>query len=350
MPRALVLGCSGTRIDAAERRFLADVNPLGFILFARNIESPGQVRALVAELRDSVGRDDAPVLIDQEGGRVQRLKPPHWRRHPAAARFGELAGRDARSGRTAAWLHGRRMAAEMADLGITVACAPVLDLRWPGAHDIIGDRAFGGEPDLVADLGRALRDGLMAGGVLPVVKHLPGHGRAWADSHVSLPTVDAPRDHLAATDFVPFAKHADAPWGMTAHVRYAAIDKRAAATTSQAVVRDVIRSDIGFGGVLISDDLDMKALRGRLRDRARAAIGAGCDLALQCSGKRRAMRAAAEGAPMLGDAGADRVARAEAQRREAWDGGADMAELDARLTALLDNSGYMVPHTSTSLG
>jgi len=335
MPRALVLGCSGTRLGADERRFLADAEPLGFILFGRNVDSPDQVRALVADLRDSVGRADAPVLIDQEGGRVQRLKPPHWRRHPAAARLGELGARDADSGRAAAWLHGRRMAAEMADLGITVACAPVLDLRWPGAHDIIGDRAFGGDPDRVAELGRALRDGLMAGGVLPVVKHLPGHGRARADSHVALPTVDAPRDDLAATDFVPFARHADAPWGMTAHVRYTAIDERAAATTSDAVVRDVIRGAIGFDGVLISDDLDMKALRGRLRDRARAALAAGCDLALQCSGKPRAMRAAAEGAPMLGAAGADRVARAEAQRRRAWDGGADMADLDARFTELI---------------
>jgi beta-N-acetylhexosaminidase len=335
MPRALVLGCSGPRLGADERRVLADADPLGFILFARNVDSPAQVRALVADLRDCVGRADAPVLIDQEGGRVQRLKPPHWRRHPAAARLGELAARDIESGRTAAWLHGRRMAAEMADLGISVACAPVLDLRWAGAHDIIGDRAFGRDPELVADLGGALRDGLIAGGVLPVVKHLPGHGRARADSHVALPTVDAPRDDLAATDFVPFARHADAPWGMTAHVRYAAIDDRAPATTSEPVVREVIRGAIGFDGVLISDDLDMKALRGRLRDRAESAIAAGCDVALQCSGKRRAMRAAAEGAPMLGDAGADRVVRAEAQRRGAWDGGADMAELDARLIELI---------------
>ncbi len=307
-PRPVIFGCAGERLGTAERRFFAEADPLGFILFRRNCREPGQVRDLVASLRDCVGRADAPVLIDQEGGRVARLGPPHWRRHPAAA---ELA----REGEAAVFGTARQIAADLAGLGITVDCAPVLDLRIAGADQVIGDRSFGADPAAVARFGRAWCDGLLAGGVLPVLKHIPGHGRARADSHVACPAVDAAADELAASDFAPFRALAEMPWAMTAHVVYTAFDPDAPATLSSSVIGGAIRGTIGFDGVLISDDLSMGALSGPLGARAAAALAAGCDLALHCSGRLAEMEEIAAATGPLAAATAARLARGEAMRR-----------------------------------
>lgn len=332
-PRAAVLGCAGPALTEAERRLFAAADPLGFILFARNCESPAQLSPLVAALRDAVGRADAPVLIDQEGGRVARLGPPHWRKPPAAAGFGALAARGLGPARRAVWLNARLIAAELFPLGITVDCAPVLDLALPETHAVIGDRAFGSDPALVAALGRAFGEGLLAGGVLPVIKHIPGHGRARADSHLELPEVSAPRATLRATDWRPFEALADQPWAMTAHLRYSAIDARAPATTSAKLIAEVIRGEIGFDGVLVSDDLGMQALAGDLADRAEAALAAGCDLVLHCSGVLAEMETLMAAVPPLTDAAAARVEHGEVRRGqpEPFDGDEAMAELDALL-------------------
>jgi len=335
VPRAVVLGCSGPRLDEAERRLFAEADPLGFILFARNCESPEQVKALVDSLRAAVGRADAPVLIDQEGGRVARLKPPHWRAAPAPAAFGRLAAVDEESAARAAWLNARLLAFDLAALGITVDCTPVLDLRLPEGHAVIGDRAFADDPTLVARLGGRVRAGLEAGGVLPVVKHIPGHGRARVDSHLELPVVDTPRDVLEATDFQPFAALHDAPWAMTAHVVYSALDPDRPATTSPRVIAEVIRGQIGFDGVLVSDDLSMQALRGDLGARTRAALAAGCDLALHCNGDLAEMTAVAEAAAPVFEAAARRLWAAEQRRREAWTAGFDPEAARRELEGLL---------------
>ncbi len=331
-PLAAIFGCAGTRLGDGERRFFADQRPLGFILFARNCDSPDQVGALVETLRASVGRDDAPVLIDQEGGRVARLRPPHWRAAPAAARFGELARVDRGAAREAARVNARLTAAELHDLGVSVDCAPVLDVPEPGAHGVIGDRAFGGVARLVADLVAEVCDGLLAGGVLPVIKHLPGHGRARADSHLEPPLVDAPLEALRKVDFAPFRALAGAPIGISAHVVYTAIDD-APATVSKRVIERVIRGEIGFGGMLITDDLSMEALSGGLGERARAALAAGCDAVVHCSGDLDEMREVAAAAGPLSDAAEERLAAAEARRRPPAP--VDRAALGTRLDALL---------------
>ncbi|MFI4987725.1 MAG: beta-N-acetylhexosaminidase [Alphaproteobacteria bacterium] len=334
-PRAAILGCAGRHLGEAEGRFFRASNPLGFILFARNCETPAQVRALVASLRATIGRADAPVLIDQEGGRVARLTPPHWRKAPAAGRFGALAERSLERARRAAWLNARLMAAELAALGITVDCAPVLDLAAPGGHGIIGDRAFGSDPGRVAALGRSVCDGLAAGGVQPVIKHIPGHGRARADSHVELPEVDTPWAELRATDFAPFKALADQPWAMTAHVRFSAIDAVLPATTSRRLIDEVIRGDLGFAGALLSDDLGMRALAGGFGERAAASLAAGCDVVLHCSGVLAEMAAVMAAVPALGGAAAARVGRALSLRGTAgaFDAVSAAAELDALLAA-----------------
>ena len=313
-PRAVIFGLAGPSLDAAEGRLFAAADPLGFILFARNCIEPAQVRDLVEDLRDCVGRSDALVLIDQEGGRVQRLKPPHWRAAPAAGRFGSLGERDEAAAVEAAWLNGRLLAADLQPLGIDVDCAPVLDVRRPGGHGIIGDRAFAALPERVAQLGRATCAGLLAGGVLPVIKHIPGHGRAALDSHEALPVVDAPAEELQALDFVPFAALADMPLAITAHVVYAAFDRTAPATTSAGVIREVIRGTIGFDGLLISDDLCMRALTGSPGERAQAALAAGCDVVLHCNGDLAEMHAIAEACSPLSAEGWRRLARAQAMR------------------------------------
>ncbi|MEN6543126.1 beta-N-acetylhexosaminidase [Parvibaculum sp.] len=295
---AAIYGCEGLSLTEAEKRFFAEVRPWGFIIFARNIETPEQVKRLIGELRAAAGHD-APVLIDQEGGRVARLRPPHWRAYPAGRRFGELYTRSKELGIEAARLGARLIAAELHALGINVDCLPVLDVPVPGAHDVIGDRAYGLTPEPVIALGRAAAEGLLAGGVLPVIKHIPGHGRAGVDSHLSLPVVDADRAALAATDFAPFKALADMPLAMTAHVVYTALDAGRPATTSAKVISEVIRRDIGFDGFLMSDDLSMQALAGTLAERARASLAAGCDIVLHCNGKMDEMLAIASEAPTL---------------------------------------------------
>lgn len=294
-----IYGCSGTALSADERAFFRDARPWGFILFARNIETPEQVRALVGGLRETVGDARAPVLIDQEGGRVSRLKPPHWHERPAASRFGALHGRNPEAAREATYLNARLIAHDLADLGINVDCLPVLDVPVAGAHDVIGDRAFAHDPLTVIDLGRAQIEGLMEGGVLPVMKHIPGHGRAGADSHLALPRVDADVEELSASDFVTFRSLDLCPMAMTAHVVYDSIDPQRPATTSPKVIRDVIRGEIGFDGLLMSDDLSMQALDGPLEVRTRAALFAGCDVVLHCNGGMEEMKLVASEAKIL---------------------------------------------------
>jgi beta-N-acetylhexosaminidase len=332
-PRAVILGCAGHRLSAAERQFFARFDPLGFILFARNIDAPDQVRALVAELRQTVGRADAPVLIDQEGGRVQRLRPPHWREAPPSARFGALALVDPAAAAEAVALNAQLIGGELALLEIDMVCAPVLDLRFAGAHDVIGDRAYSSDPDTVAMLGRAACEGFAAAGVMPIVKHVPGHGRAMVDSHRSLPTVEASTAELEASDFRPFKALADMPWAMTAHVVYRAIDPDRPATISPIVVARIVRGAIGFDGVLIGDDLSMEALSGSLVARAAATLAAGCDLALHCNGEMAEMTTLADAVPEITGATSARLTRAP--RRSPAD--LDAGFLSARLATLLED-------------
>ncbi|MGD0145044.1 MAG: beta-N-acetylhexosaminidase [Rhizomicrobium sp.] len=294
-----IYGCAGTALSAEERDFFADAQPWGFILFGRNIVDREQVRDLVNALRATVGDASAPVLIDQEGGRVARLKPPHWKERPPASVFGALHVAAAETAHEAAYLNARLMAHELADLGINFDCLPVLDLPVDGADAVIGDRAFCRDVTTIIDLGRAVIEGMIDGGVLPVMKHIPGHGRATADSHFALPRVSTPADELRATDFVPFRSLNHCPVAMTAHVVYEAIDAENPATTSARVIRGIVRGELEFGGLLLSDDLSMKALEGPLSARARAAQFAGCDVVLHCNGSMEEMcEIAAEAKPL----------------------------------------------------
>ncbi|WP_207458686.1 beta-N-acetylhexosaminidase [Azospirillum sp. SYSU D00513] len=332
--RAAVLGCAGLVLTAEERRFFRDADPLGFILFRRNCDTPDQVRELVAAMRESVGRADAPVLIDQEGGRVARLRPPHWPSFPPARRFGELAERDRAAGLEAAWINGRLLAHSLRDVGVDVDCAPVCDVPVEGAHDIIGDRAFSRDPNLVADLARATAQGLMAGGVLPVIKHIPGHGRAFADSHAELPVLDAPLRDLERSDFAPFRALADLPLAMVAHVVMTAVDPAAPASTSATVIRDIVRGPaIGYDGLLFSDDLSMGALAGGMEERARAVMEAGLDIVLHCNGVMEEMEAAMRAVPPMSDAAVRRWAHARALCGAPQP--ADIPALEARMAELL---------------
>jgi beta-N-acetylhexosaminidase len=327
--KAFITGSEGPRFSRDEKAFLRDERPLGYILFKRNCRERAEIEDLVAEYRDLVGWPDALVLIDQEGGRVQRLGPPEWEKFPPGRVFGELGEREPHEGERAAWLSSRLIAADLAKLGINVDCLPVLDIAAEGGHSVIGDRAYSADPDLVARIGRAAAEGLLAGRVLPVIKHIPGHGRAGADSHVELPVVETGRDTLEASDFVPFARLADMPLAMTAHVVYRAYDGAHPATTSAIMVGEVIRGRIGFGGVLMSDDLSMGALSGDLDARTAAAFDAGCDLGLHCNGTFLEMRAVAGRSPGLkGDALA-RVEAAMARLKPAqpFDAEAGWAEL-----------------------
>jgi beta-N-acetylhexosaminidase len=335
-PLATIFGCAGPRLGAAERRFFARANPTGFILFARNVEAPEQVRTLVEDLRQAVGRETAPVLVDQEGGRVQRLKPPHWRASPAPGRFGELAARDLAAAVEAVRLNARIIGGELAVLGIDTVCAPSLDLRLPGAHEVIGDRGFAADPSIVATLGRAACEGFFSAGVTPVIKHLPGHGRAEVDSHLQLPKVSAPLDELDASDFRPFRELADMPLGMTGHLLIEAVDGKHPATLSSRVIAEVIRGRIGFQGVLITDDLSMQALAGPVQARAAAAIAAGCDIVLHCNGKLSEMEAVAEAVP----ASSDNVAKRVASARPAVLAAGDTAALIRRLEQILAGSAH----------
>ncbi len=291
----VIYGCAGVALGPEERVFFEAVQPFGFILFARNIGTADEVRALTAALRATVGDDQAPIFIDQEGGRVARLKAPLATHRAPMCRFGEMAehmGPEAAIACVRA--EHRLMAAELMALGINADCAPVCDLAFPDTHEVIGDRAFSATPEVVAALAQAAAEGLMAGGVAPVIKHIPGHGRALADTHEHAALIDTPLDTLIKTDFVPFRALRDAPYAMTAHVTLTAIDPDHPVTLSKRVIDEIIRQEIGFAGQLMSDDLSMKALGGRMQDRAEGALRAGCDLLLHCNGEMAEMAAIAE--------------------------------------------------------
>jgi beta-N-acetylhexosaminidase len=325
--RAFITGVSGFTLTADERDFMRAERPWGFILFKRNIETPAQVTALVAELRES---GDAPVLIDQEGGRVQRFGPPHWPVYPPGAVFDMLYDIERKLGLAAARLSARLIAADLIDLGVTVDCLPLADVPVAGADAVIGNRAYGTEPGKVAAIARAVTEGLEQGGVLPVLKHIPGHGRATADTHFRLPVVDTPRAELERTDFAAFQPLADLPMAMTAHVVFSALDPAQPATTSATIIEQVIRGSIGFQGLLMSDDVSMNALAGSIAERTRAIVSAGCDMVLHCNGKLDEMREVAREAPVLSGKALERAKRALATRKppQPFDRTAARAELD----------------------
>jgi beta-N-acetylhexosaminidase len=328
--RAFITGISGLTLTADERDFLRAAQPWGFILFKRNIETRAQVSALIAELRNSIDVPDAPVLIDQEGGRVQRLGPPHWPVYPPGAVFGALYDIDSKLGLTAARLSARLIAADLIDLGVTVDCLPLADVPVAGADAVIGNRAYGTEPGKVAAIARAVTEGLEQGGVLPILKHIPGHGRATADTHFRLPVVDTPESELQRTDFAAFQPLADLPMAMTAHVVFSALDPAQPATTSATIIEQVIRGSIGFQGLLMSDDVSMNALAGSIAERTRAIVSAGCDMVLHCNGKLDEMREVAREAPELSGKALARAKRALASRKapQPLDRPAARAELD----------------------
>jgi beta-N-acetylhexosaminidase len=326
--RAVIVGLSGPELLAEEAALFRRARPVGAILFARNVRDPAQLVALTAALREELG-EDAPILVDQEGGRVARLKPPHWPAFPPAAVFEN-------QNLAAAEANATLMAMECAAAGLDVVCAPVLDLRLPGMHSVVGDRGFSADPAEVARLAEGWVRGLQSGGVIPVVKHMPGHGRATVDSHLELPRVDVPRAMLSA-DFAPFAALArSGAWGMTAHLLYTALDAARPATLSPPIIADIIRGEIGFDGLLVSDDLDMKALSGSTGEKVAAALAAGCDIALQCSGVLAETKAALQAATPLTDLAQSRMEAARAARDAASRGvSPDPIALAARRDDLL---------------
>jgi beta-N-acetylhexosaminidase len=338
--RAFITGISATELSAAEREFIGSARPWGFILFKRNVDTPSQVSTLVRELRESLGNPEASVLIDQEGGRVQRLGPPHWPVYPPGATFGALYDIDPTLGLSAARLSARLIAADLIALGVTVDCLPLADVPVAGADAVIGNRAYGTEPGKVAAIARAVTEGLEQGGILPVLKHIPGHGRATADTHFRLPEVDTPRAELERTDFAPFQALADLPMAMTAHVVFSALDPAHPATTSATIIEQVIRGVIGFQGLLMSDDVSMNALAGSIAERTRSIFAAGCDMVLHCNGKLDEMREVAAETPELAGLALERARRALASRKapQAFDRVAARAELDA----LIDRAGTAV--------
>ena len=303
-----VSGCASLTLTPQETSFFADERPWGLILFARNCQSRNQVKELTSAFRQAVGRPDAPVLIDEEGGRVQRLKPPEWPSYPAGRIYGDIYDCDAEQGCRAAWLGGRLIAYDLAEVGATINCLPVLDVPVSGVSDVIGNRAYSDRTDIIVKLARAACDGLMAGGVLPVMKHIPGHGRSLVDSHFELPVVEADLAELQS-DFEPFRHFRNLPYAMTAHLVYKAIDADNPATTSKEVISKIIRSDIGFDGCLFSDDLSMQALKGSIEHRAENVLAAGCDIILHCNGQFEEMLAVASVASELTGASAVRAQR-----------------------------------------
>jgi beta-N-acetylhexosaminidase len=335
--RAFITGVSGTELGAEEREFIRAARPWGFILFKRNIETPSQVVQLVRDLREAADEPDAPILIDQEGGRVQRLGPPHWPVYPPGAVFGTLYDIDPALGLFAARLSARLIAADLFELGVTVDCLPLADVPVAGADAVIGNRAYGTEPAKVAAIARAVTEGLEQGGILPVLKHIPGHGRATADTHFRLPVVDTAKAELERTDFAAFRPLAELPMAMTAHVVFSALDSAHPATTSATIIEQVIRGVIGFQGLLMSDDVSMNALAGSIAERTRAIVTAGCDMVLHCNGKLDEMREVARQTPELSGKALDRARRALASRKapQAFDRLAARAELDA----LIDRAG-----------
>jgi beta-N-acetylhexosaminidase len=333
--RAFITGLAGTALSPDERAFLREAQPWGLIVFKRNIESRAQVSSLVDSFRNSVGRSDAPVLVDQEGGRVQRLGPPAWPSYPPGSAYGRLYDQDVAKGLAAARLGARLIAADLIDVGITVDCLPLADVPVGGADPVIGDRAYGETPGKVAAIAAAIAEGLSEGGVLSVLKHIPGHGRATADSHHKLPVVTTDRATLEATDFAAFRPLSRLAMAMTAHVVFTAIDPVSPATTSAMMVGEVIRGFIGFGGLLMSDDIAMGALSGSIGERTTAALAAGCDVVLHCNGKFEEMQEVARQSPMLQGEAARRADAALASRRSP--AGIDLAAAHAAFsTAMAD--------------
>jgi beta-N-acetylhexosaminidase len=335
--RAFITGVSGTELSAAEREFMRSARPWGFILFKRNVETPAQVSLLVRQLRESINDPEAPVLIDQEGGRVQRFGPPHWPIYPPGAVFGALYDIDRALGLSAARLSARLIAGDLIETGVTVDCLPLADVPVPGADAVIGNRAYGTEPQKVSAIARAVTEGLEQGGILPVLKHIPGHGRATADTHFRLPVVDTPRAELERVDFAAFQPLADLPMAMTAHVVFSALDPAHPATTSATIIEQVIRGVIGFQGLLMSDDVSMNALAGSIAERTRAIVAAGCDMVLHCNGKLDEMREVAAETPELSGKALQRATMALASRKppQPFDRLAARAELDG----LIDRAG-----------
>ena len=335
VPGAIIFGCAGCEITPDEAALFRAVNPLGFILFGRNCDTPDQVGRLVAALRETVRRADAPVLIDQEGGSVRRLRPPHWDDVPPAAVFGALYERDRQRAGAAAAMAGRLTAAQLAPLGITVNCAPVLDVSFAETTSAIGDRAFAADPAVIVELARAFCDAMVAGGVLPVIKHIPGHGRATVDSHLDAPRVTATAAALRRIDFAPFRALALLPLGMTAHVVYDSFDAGNVATVSKIIVGDIIRGEIGFDGFLMTDDISMGALKGDIAARCAAALEAGCDAILHCTSDYDEMRRVGAAVPPLSDAAQARWHAAAARLSSATPDVVVAAELATQLAELL---------------
>jgi beta-N-acetylhexosaminidase len=331
---AAILGCAGPKLTAEERAFFSEVQPWGFIVFQRNCESPNQLKALTGELREVSGRESVPILIDQEGGRVARLKPPHWRAYPPGDTFAKLAVRDLDQAQDAARLVMGLIAAELTAVGVNVDCLPILDVRQPDGHDVIGDRAYGADPTIVAAIGEAVALGLQQGGVQPIIKHIPGHGRARVDSHLELPVADVDFETLMSIDFAPFKALAHLPMAMTAHLLYPALDPEKPATTSKTIIDEVIRRHIGFDGLLMTDDLSMEALGGSMEDRARESLQAGCDVILHCNGKMEEMEAVARASPRLEGKAGVRAQAAENLIKERPGRGMDPAEAIGRLAGM----------------
>ncbi len=299
---------AGPNLTEEEKRFFGESNPFGFILFTRNCETPDQLEQLVTALRSAVNDPAIPILIDQEGGRVQRLRQPHWQEYPAAGTIANLAIRDPEAAIRAAWLHAHLIGLQLFENGINVNCAPCLDLAFEGASEVIGDRSYGADAEQVSQLGQAACEGYLAAGIMPVIKHMPGHGRADVDSHLDLPTITADRDALRQADFIPFQRITAPVWGMTAHIVVTAFGLDQPVTHSSAGITDLIRGEIGFDGLLFSDDLSMQALEGSLAERAAGSIKAGCDIALHCNGDMSEMREIAE---VIGPLSAEGWARAK---------------------------------------
>ena len=333
--KPLIFGASGPRLSNAEAAFFGEHKPCGFILFRRNIETPEQVKALVSQMKDAAGNPDALILIDQEGGRVARLRPPHWPVYPAGADYGALWAVDPDLAGEAAFLGARLIADDLSQLGINVDCLPVLDVPVKGAHGVIGDRAYGTEPHIVMALGRAAAQGLLEGGVLPIIKHIPGHGRAMADSHLALPRVSASRYQLDHHDFPPFRALGDLSLAMTAHVVYEAIDPHECATTSQTVITEVIRGQMGFDGLLMSDDLSMQALSGTMIERRSAVLAQGCDVVLHCNGEMAEMTPIAEGCPLIASEAQRRLTQVLSGLKTVPRLPFDRGQAEARLASLL---------------
>ena len=334
--KAFIAGCAGLTLSADEKEFFANERPWGFILFKRNCESKAQISDLCAALREAAGAPQAPIFIDQEGGRVQRLQPPIWPKYPTGQTFADLYDKDETAGERAVYLAARCIAHDLMEIGVDADCLPVLDVPVPGAHDVIGDRAYGRDPRIISHLGGLAADALVDGGVLPVIKHIPGHGRAGVDSHLELPRVDASRHELETIDFAPFKALAHLPMAMTAHVVYEALDASAPCSTSPSVISEVIRDFIGFDGLLMSDDVSMNALHGEISDRTAACFAGGCDFVLHCNGKLDEMQQVAANTPELEGKAAIRGDKALAWRKQpsSFDVKAGLDELEAIVSTL----------------